>query len=211
MTIEAVLFDIGGVILSSPFEAFSAYEVAAGLEPDTIRGLNATNPDTNAWARFERSELDPKEFCEVFEAEAAEQGFVIDAAAVLGCLAGKIRPRMVEVVRECASRYRTAAVTNNFMPANGAELYAGAVSLGEDIYPLFDAVIESRVVGYRKPDERFYRFALEALGVEAAACVMLDDLGVNLKPARAMGMKTIKVTDPDVAIAELESILGHPV
>jgi putative hydrolase of the HAD superfamily len=209
--IEAVLFDIGGVILSSPFDAFNAYEAEVGLAPDTIRGLNATNPDTNAWARFERSELNPTQFCEVFESEAAAQGISVDAAAVLGCLAGKIRPRMVEVVRECSQRYRTAAVTNNFIASSGGSEHGGAVSLGDDIYPLFDAVIESRVVGYRKPDERFYRFALDALDVEASACVMLDDLGVNLKPARAMGMATIKVADPDVAIAALEEILGHPV
>jgi putative hydrolase of the HAD superfamily len=211
VTIEAVLFDIGGVVLSSPFEAFNVYEAEAGLAPDTIRGLNATNPDTNAWARFERSELDPAGFCEVFEAEAAEQGITIDAAAVLGCLAGEVRPRMVEAVRNCSERYRTAAVTNNFVGADSGTPPGRTASPIDEIYPLFDVIVESRIVGFRKPDERFYRFALEALGVEAQACVMLDDLGINLKPARAMGMATVKVQDPDIALAELAEILGHTV
>ncbi len=209
MTIEAVLFDIGGVVTSSPFEAFNTYESAAGLEPDTIRRLNATNPDTNAWARFERNEIDAEQFCEVFEAEAAELGIVVDAAAVLGCLSGEVRPTMVEVVRACGARYSTAAVTNNFVSADGEANNSAAASPLDDVYPLFDVVVESRLVGFRKPDERFYRYTLDALDVPADRCVMLDDLGVNLKPARAMGMTTIKVTDPDEAVAELERVLGH--
>ena len=77
-----------------------------------------------------------------------------------------------------------------------------------EIHELFDEIIESSVVGVRKPEPRFYEIACERLGVDPSECVFLDDLGINLKPARAMGMQTIKVVDPDVALAELETIVG---
>ncbi|MBQ90013.1 MAG: haloacid dehalogenase [Acidimicrobiaceae bacterium] len=204
--IGAVLFDFGGVLTSSPFEAFAAYEAEAGLPPDTIRRLNSTNPDDNAWARMERREVDEAGFCELFEAEAAALGLVVDARRVLAGLRGELRPAMVEALRRCSERLRTALLTNNVAPmAESAE--AGAAS---GVVDLFDVVVESSVVGCRKPELRFYEIACEGLGVEPAACVFLDDLGINLKPARAMGMTTVKVVDPDAAIAELEAVVGFP-
>ena len=204
--IGAVLFDFGGVLTSSPFEAFAAYEAEAGLPPDTIRRLNSTNPDDNAWARMERREVDEAGFCELFEAEAAALGLVVDARRVLAGLRGELRPAMVEALRRCSERLRTALLTNNVAPmAESAE--AGAAS---GVVDLFDVVVESSVVGCRKPEVRFYEIACEGLGVEPAACVFLDDLGINLKPARAMGMTTVKVVDPDAAIAELEAVVGFP-
>ncbi|MBL77636.1 MAG: haloacid dehalogenase [Acidimicrobiaceae bacterium] len=204
--IGAVLFDFGGVLTSSPFEAFAAYEAEAGLSPDTIRRLNSTNPDDNAWARMERREVDEAGFCELFEAEAAALGLVVDARRVLAGLRGELRPAMVEALRRCSERLRTALLTNNVAPmAESAE--AGAAS---GVVDLFDVVVESSVVGCRKPELRFYEIACEGLGVEPAACVFLDDLGINLKPARAMGMTTVKVVDPDAAIAELEAVVGFP-
>ncbi len=204
--IEAVLFDFGGVLTSSPFEAFAAYEAEAGLPPDTIRRLNATNPDGNAWARMERREVDEASFCDLFEAEAAALGLAVDARMVLAGLRGEVRPAMVEVLRRCSERLRTALLTNNVTPmAESAEM--GQASAVVD---LFDVVVESSVVGCRKPERRFYELACEGLGVAPEACVFLDDLGVNLKPARAMGMTTIKVADPDDAIAELAVVVGFP-
>ena len=204
--IGAVLFDFGGVLTSSPFEAFAAYEAEAGLSPDTIRRLNSTNPDDNAWARMERREVDEAGFCELFEAEAAALGLVVDARRVLAGLRGELRPAIVEALRRCSERLRTALLTNNVAPmAESAE--AGAAS---GVVDLFDVVVESSVVGCRKPELRFYEIACEGLGVEPAACVFLDDLGINLKPARAMGMTTVKVVDPDAAIAELEAVVGFP-
>ena len=204
--IGAVLFDFGGVLTSSPFEAFAAYEAEAGLPPDTIRRLNSTNPDDNAWARMERREVDEAGFCELFEAEAAALGLVVDARRVLAGLRGELRPAMVEALRRCSERLRTALLTNNLAPmAESAE--AGAAS---GVVDLFDVVVESSVVGCRKPELRFYEIACEGLGVEPAACVFLADLGINLKPARAMGMTTVKVVDPDAAIAELEAVVGFP-
>ena len=201
--VSAVLFDFGGVILSSPFEAFRAYEARAGLPLDTIRTINSTHPDTNAWARLERSEIDVDTFVTTFEAEAAALGHHVDGAAVIACLRGELRPEMVEAVRRCKERFKVALLTNNIVSGDGGEVGSFA-----DVVAMFDVVIESSVVGVRKPETRFYEIALEALGIDADEAVFLDDLGINLKPARALGMTTIKVDDPAVAIDELEVVLG---
>ncbi|NLF06021.1 MAG: HAD-IA family hydrolase [Actinomycetales bacterium] len=204
---RAVLFDFGGVILSSPFDAFAAYERRAGLPEGLIRTINSTDPDTNAWARFERSELTLDGFVEAFEAEAAALGHVVDGSEVIGCLAGELRPAMVEAVARCHEHFATALVTNNVV--SGRESWSSGGSFAE-VLDHFDVVVESSVVGCRKPERRFYELTLERLGVEARDAVLLDDLGINLKPAREMGMTTIKVVDPGEAIAELEDVLGVP-
>ncbi len=216
--ITAALFDFGGVILSSPFEAFARYEAEHGLPEGFIRGLNATDPDTNAWARMERNEVSIEEFCRLFEAEARAAGGELDALAVLHALRGEIRPAMVEALRRCGERLRTACLTNNFVdptaPGGDGEPHAPGSPIGPDrfaeVMGLFDVVVESSKAGCRKPDPRFYEIACEELGIEPSEAVFLDDLGINLKPARAMGMTTIKVVDPDVAIAELEAVVGFP-
>ncbi len=202
--IDAVLFDIGGVILSSPFEAFNAYEDRAGFPRDLIRQLNATNPDSNAWARYERSELSTEEFCRRFEAEAEAAGHRVDAREVIAGLYGAVRPSMIEAVRRCRHHFATAALTNNFDTGRDT---SGDPSTMAEVYAHFDLLVESKVVGVRKPDIAFYQHALDALDVTADRCVFLDDLGVNLKTARSMGMTTIKVVDPDDALAELAATL----
>lgn len=208
--IEAVLFDMGGVIFSSPFDAFAAYEAANGLAPDTIRTINATNPDANAWAQLERSDVTMAEFAERFEAEAAALGYTVDAAAVLDCLSGQLRPEMVSALRAISGRLPLALLTNNILPA-ADEADSNAERAGPaEVLALFDVIVESSQVGVRKPQVRFYEIACERLGVEPARCVFLDDLGINLKPARAMGMTTIKVGDPGPALAELERVVGFP-
>ncbi len=207
-TIQAVLWDFGGVILSSPFEAFARYETDNGLPADLIRTINKTNPDDNAWAKFERSDVSVAGFCALFEAEAAALGHTVDAQQILACLRGEVRPRMVEAIARLRGTYALAMLTNNIAPMD-ADQMSGHV--GPDTAPileLFDEIIESSKVGVRKPEPRFYEIACERLGVEPAQCVFLDDLGINLKPARAMGMTTIKVVDPDVALTELETVLG---
>ncbi|MFZ4518746.1 MAG: HAD-IA family hydrolase [Microthrixaceae bacterium] len=203
--LRAVLFDFGGVILTSPFEAFAAYERDAGLPDGFLRSVNATNPDANAWARLERSELDIDEFVVAFEAEARELGQEVDGARVLECLRGDVRPSMVAALRACRTRYATGLLTNNFL--TGSPDWSSGGSFHE-LVDLFDVVVESSRVGCRKPEPRFYEIALEELGITADEAVFLDDLGVNLKPARAMGMTTIKVVDPDVALAELSAVTG---
>jgi putative hydrolase of the HAD superfamily len=211
-TPRAVLWDFGGVILTSPFEAFRTYEQEAGLPEDFIRRLNARNPDTNAWAKMERSEVPLQDFVTLFEAEALEQGHKIDGWRVLRSISGDIRPQMVEALRRCKTAFRVACITNNMKHGDGPGMArtpdkAKAVA---EVMTLFEHVFESSRLGWRKPDPRIYRHACDQLGVEPEHCIYLDDLGINLKPARAMGMRTIKVGDPDVAIAELEAMVGIP-
>jgi putative hydrolase of the HAD superfamily len=200
--IRAVLWDFGGVILSSPFEAFNRYEAANGLPTDFIRSVNATDPDTNAWALLERNDVTPAEFDALFADESAALGHRIPGADVLGLLSGEIRPEMVMALdRVIRAGYRTACLTNNVV---GGEQ---RMDVG-DVMVMFDHVVESSKVGCRKPEPRFYEIACELVGVEPSECVFLDDLGINLKPARAMGMITIKVGGAEAAITELERVLG---
>jgi putative hydrolase of the HAD superfamily len=203
--VRAVLWDFGGVILSSPFEAFASYERQEGLPEGFLRQLNATNPDSNAWARLERSDVDLAGFAELYEAEAAAAGHRIDAGAVLALLSGELRPAMVQALR----RIRGEGLVQACLTNNVAEMEAARPELAE-VMDIFDAVLESSKLGVRKPDPRFYDLALEAVDVTPTEAVFLDDLGINLKPARALGITTIKVVDPDEALAELEEVLGFP-
>ena len=207
---RAVLFDFGGVVLSSPFEAFSVYERENGLPDGLIRRINATRPDDNAWAKLERNEVDLDGFSKMFEAEARAVGHELSGAAVLACLQGDLRPAMVEAVRRCSQNFMTGLLTNNFVAMSGAVDRDPRAAERQAVVDLFDVVVESSVVGVRKPDERFYEIACQLLDIRPDEAVFLDDLGVNLKPARAMGMTTIKVTDPEAAITELEAIVGFP-
>jgi putative hydrolase of the HAD superfamily len=208
--IRAAFFDFGGVILSSPFEAFNAFEERNDLPRDFIRTINSTNPDANAWARFERSEVAFDQFCDLFEAECREAGYEVAARELMPLLAGEIRPAMVEAVRRCRERLVTACLTNNWVSFDDFPANARAGGR-DDALGLFDHVIESSKVGVRKPDPGFYELACELCDVEPTEVVFLDDLGVNLKPAAAMGMTTIKVVDPDQALSDLEEVVGFSV
>jgi putative hydrolase of the HAD superfamily len=202
--LRAVMFDFGGVISTSPFEAFAHLEAERGLPPGFIRRVNATNPDHNAWARLERSEIGLDAFGQEWSQEASSLGHDLDGRLVLQRLAGEIRPRMVAAIETCrGAGLKTACLTNNFV----SEERAVSPNVAR-VYELFDAILESRALGVRKPDPRFYELACDVLGVKPTESVFLDDLGVNLKPARALGMYTIKVTDPDEALDELGRILG---
>ncbi len=208
----AVLWDFGGVILSSPFEAFNRYETEAGLPKDFLRGLNARNPYTNAWAKMERSEVSLDGFVTLFEEEARLQGHRVEGLKILQALSGDIRPQMVEALRRCKAAFRVACITNNVKSGEGPGMArspekAKAVS---EVLSLFEHVVESSKIGLRKPDPRIYQHTCDLLGVPPDRCIYLDDLGINLKPARAMGMRTIKVGDPDVAIDELQAMVGIP-
>ena len=196
--IRAVLWDFGGVILSSPFDAFNRYEAEHGLPKDFIRGVNATDPDSNAWALLERNDVTPAAFDALFADESEALGHRVPGADVLG------RTEMVTALdRVIRAGYRTACLTNNVV---GGEQ---RLDVG-DVMVMFDHVVESSKVGCRKPEPRFYEIACELVGVEPSECVFLDDLGINLKPARAMGMTTIKVGAADQAITDLEAVLGIP-
>lgn len=207
---DAVLFDFGGVILTSPFDAFAAYEKEQGLPDRLIRTINSTNPDTNAWAKFERGDVSTDGFVELFEAEGAALGHEVDGRRVLELIKGEVRPEMVEALRRVkAAGYTTACLTNNFRGGSeNADVAGGHGRADVDaVMAMFDEVVESSRVGVRKPEPRFYEIALELVDVAAERAVFLDDLGINLKPARAMGMATIKVVGAAEAIAELSTLL----
>lgn len=205
-TFDAVLWDFGGVILSSPFEAFNRYELERGLPGDFIRTVNATNPDSNAWARLERNDVSIVEFDEIFANESDRLGHRVPGADVLALLAGDVRPEMVaalDTVR--AAGYRTACLTNNVTGSHASAARAETIAA---IMARFDVVVESSKVGVRKPEARFYELACAELDVTPAACIFLDDLGINLKPAAAMGMHTIKVSSSEQARADLGAVLS---
>jgi len=201
---EAVIWDFGGVITSSPFEAFNRYEAQRGLPRDFIRGINATNPDSNAWAQLESSSIDRDAFDALFLAESTAQGHAIPGNDVLALLAGELRPEMVNALGILKRHVTIGCITNN---VRNSETPSARGKFAE-VMDLFDVVIESSKVGIRKPNPEIYRMACDALGVAPSASVFLDDLGINLKPARALGMTTIKVQDANQALAELESHLG---
>lgn len=201
-TIRAVFWDFGGVILSSPFDAFNEYETANGIPIDFIRSVNARNPDTNAWALIERREVDAATFDGLFADEAEALGHRVPGRDVLAMLGGSVRPEMVTALdRVIEAGFVTACLTNNVSSDQSRPEV-------DEVMARFQHVVESSKVGCRKPEPRFYEIACELSGVEPAECVFLDDLGVNLKPARAMGMTTIKVLSADQAISDLEAALG---
>lgn len=210
MTISAIIWDFGGVFTSSPFEAFNELEAQAGAPPDFIRSLNATNPDDNAWAQFESNAVSLDEFDELFAQEARAQGHEIRGRDVIARLSGTLRPRMVNVLDVCKQHFRVACITNNVRAGSGPGMSsdsdkANAVAA---VMARFDVLIESSKEGIRKPDPAIYTMACEQLGVAPDTCVFLDDLGINLKPARAMGMQTIKVLNEAQAIDELSQLTG---
>ena len=210
MPIAATLWDIGGVLTTSPFEAFNRFEADAGLPKDFIRGVNARNPDTNAWAQFESNQVSLDEFDALFRAESAALGHPLGGKAVVELLSGDLRPRMVAALKACKARFRVGAITNNLQPSEPAiaPRDPGRATEMQDVMALFDVVVESSIEGIRKPNPEIYRRACERLGVTPDECVFLDDLGINLKPARALGMHTIKVVSEDQALAELGEATG---
>ncbi|KQT12823.1 MAG: HAD-IA family hydrolase [Bradyrhizobium sp.] len=207
MAIEAVIFDFGGVLTSSPFEAFTRFEIERGLPADIIRRTNAANHLENAWAKFERAEVDIDTFDELFATESLALGAEVRGRDVLPLLQGSLRPEMVEALKRIKAQFKTGCITNN-LPANAIGSMTGRSLYIAEVMVLFDHVIESAKIGLRKPDPRIYQLMVETLKVDPNNCVYLDDLGVNLKPAREMGMTTIKVTSGAQAIAELEKATG---
>src|SRR4029079_19576935 len=204
MMIEAVIWDFGGVLTTSPFEAFTRFETERGLPADIIRRTNAANHLENAWAKFERAEVDIEAFDELFAAESKALGAEVRGKDVLPLLSGDVRPEMVEALKRIKATCKTGCITNN-LPANAMGSTSGRKLYIAEVMVLFDHVIESAKIGLRKPDPRIYKMMVEALGVDPSKCVYLDDLGVNLKPARAMGMTTIKVLSASQALGELEA------
>ena len=208
--VRAVFWDFGGVISSSPFDAFKEYEAARGLPENFIRTVNSHNPDDNAWAKLERTDVDVPTFCRLFEEESTALGHTVPGEDVLALLSGTVRPEMVRALECLKPHFKLACLTNNVLKGEGPGMAsnAGKAAQISKIMTLFDAIVESSKVGVRKPEPRFYEMACEAVEVAPTEVVFLDDLGINLKPARAMGMRTIKVTSASQALDDLESAVG---
>lgn len=210
MGIEAVIWDFGGVLTTSPFEAFNRYEGANALPHDFIRKVNATNPHDNAWAKFERAEIGAAEFDEMFLRESTALGHPVRGAEVLPLLSGDVRPRVVEALKACKAKFKVGCITNNVQTGHGAGMAGTSERAAqvEAIMELFDGIIESSKAGLRKPDPRIYQMMCELLQVAPENCVYLDDLGINCKPASQLGMHAIKVTGEAQLLSDLAKTTG---
>lgn len=208
--LQAIIWDFGGVLTSSPFEAFNRYEAARGLPLDFIRSVNAVNGNTNAWAQFERNDVDAAAFDGLFRDEALAMGHDVPGSDVLALLAGAIRWRVVEALKICKTHVKVGCITNNVKTGKGAGMTNDAekAKAVAGIMDVFGHVIESSKVGLRKPDPRIYALMCEALDVDPRHCIYIDDLGINLKPARAMGMTTIKAMSEAQILADLADATG---
>ncbi|HVP28242.1 MAG TPA: HAD family phosphatase [Myxococcota bacterium] len=199
---RAVLFDLGGVVLGSPLHAIARFERERGIEAGFVNRIVAGTGPTGAWSRLERGELAMEAFYGAFEAECSEAGVALDARAMMERVHAESQPRpaMIEAIRRIRSAgLRTGAVTNNWVSDEEGT---------RPLRPWFDVFVESCVVGVRKPDRRIYEIACREIGHAPEEAVFLDDIGANLKSARAFGLTTIKVDAPEPALRELEGLLG---
>ena len=203
MKYKAIIWDFGGVITSSPFDAFNEFEEVNGLPKDIIRTINSENPDMNAWAQFESNSITIDQFDDLFLKEAKAKGFDIKGRDIIKLLKGSIRENMVSFLRELKSNFKLGCITNNVKPSSEEN----TDNETKEAMSIFDHVIESSIVGIRKPNPEIYMLSCDALNVSPDQCIYLDDLGINLKPARELGMTTIKVIQPEDAIQEVRNLL----
>jgi putative hydrolase of the HAD superfamily len=203
MDIKAVIFDLGGVVTDSPIHAITRYERDHGIEHNAINHSIVDAGPGGAWSRLERGELSLEAFFEPFEADCRGAGLEVDGRRMMEYVAeaGVVRPQMLEAIRRIREHgLKVAALTNIWSKPEDTR--------NDELRELFSAFIESSVVGLRKPDPRIYELVCRELEVEYAEAAFLDDIGRNLKAARALGMVTIKVDDPNAALRELETLLG---
>jgi len=210
MAYKAVIFDLGGVVLGSPLHAIARYERHLDIPENFINQVVVNTAPHGAWSRLERGELSLEDFFPAFERDCLAAGHRISASTMMEWMAREALPRsaMLTAIRQIRARgLAVAALTNNWAGAEAGDELPDGTRL---LHPAFDVVVESSVEGLRKPDPRIYRLTCERLGVAPAEAVFLDDIGRNLKPARQLGLTTIKVTTPESALAELEQLLGFP-
>ena len=203
--LDAILWDFGGVFTTSPFENFNLLEERCGAPRDFIRTLNSVNPTTNAWAQFESNQVSLEEFDELFARESKLAGHEIRGKEVISMLSGELRPKMVELLKLCKEQYKVACITNNVKAGRGPGMSSDddKASKVSRVMELFDGVIESSVEGIRKPNPEIYKLACQRISVEPEKCLFIDDLGINLKPAKELGMKTIKVLSEAQALKDI--------
>lgn len=207
MAVKAVIFDLGGVVLDSPLEAVAEYERRKGLPQDFLNRLIVRMGSQGAWSRLETGKVSLEAFFEAFDAEAASCGARISSRELMEEIARFAQPRpvMIEAIRRLRrAGFRVAALTNNWV-------MEGPLAEGMNLLKAeFDVFVESSRTGLQKPDPKIYELTLQELGIRPEESVFLDDIGRNLKTARQLGMATIKVSDPEAALSELEQIVGIP-
>ena len=205
---SSIFWDFGGVITSSPFEAFNKFEIKNNLPENFLRKVNSTNSQSNAWALLEQSKISQMEFNELFFQESSDLGYGVDGLEVLNLLEGDLRLGMVEIIKTLKKKgFTQACLTNNFIPDNDNQPDMIDLNKKTEIFNLFDFIFESKEIGLRKPDQAFYDYVLEKVDTSPEKIIFLDDLGINLKPAKAMGITTIKVISESQAKADLENLL----
>ena len=211
MKVKAILWDFGGVITTSPFDSFNQFEQDNDLPVDFIRGINAVNHKANAWALLESNQISEGEFDTLFLEESSRAGYGIRGSEILPLISQtSVRKKMVGVLRECKKYFKNGCLTNNMLTGLGLAMSSNIDQEKDvtNVTSLFDIVIESSKEGIRKPDPAIYRLACDKMDVQPHQIVYLDDLGINLKPAREMGMTTIKVLSEAQAIKDLEKVTG---
>ena len=208
MTIKTIIFDFGGVITNSPIEGFKLLEEKHGYDKGIITNINMNNPDNNAWAKSERGEIDINTFLEEFEKEALSIGQKINAKEILQQLYGSLRKNMINKIKllSTSKKYKLICLTNVL---KGVDIFTPKerVEAVKDVMSYFDIIYESYKLNMRKPEARIYQYILKELNIEPQETVFLDDLGMNLKSARQLGINTIKVIDSNDAIYQLDEIL----
>ena len=208
MTIKTIIFDFGGVITNSPIDGFKLLEEKHGYDKGIITNINMNNPDNNAWAKSERGEIDISTFLNEFEKEALLIGQRINAKEILQQLYGSLRENMINKIKLLSNskKYKLICLTNVL---KGVDIFTPKerVEAVKNVMSYFDIIYESYKLNMRKPEARIYKYILKELNIEPKETVFLDDLGMNLKSARQLGINTIKVIDPDDAIYELDQIL----
>lgn len=219
MSRSAVLFDLGGVVLGSPLQAIRVYALSLGYEADAIHHVVAKTAPSGAWSRLERGEIDLDRFYVDFEADCLAARLRIDARTMMNAMSEAAEPRPImlnAIARLRRAGFRTGALTNNWAhseaPAETTSRSETAPRPGRDgtraLKGHFDVFVESSVEGLRKPDPAIYQLACRRLGVSPDQVIFLDDIGGNLKPARALGMATIKVEEPRVALEDLSRLVA---
>jgi putative hydrolase of the HAD superfamily len=203
---KAAIFDIGGVLTHSPVTRIKQYCADNGIH-DGVR-VAIFGPEDGPWSRFERSELTREGFAGEFDRHISVCETKATGPAFMEWFFQGFgeRPEMVGAVRYLKGRVKLGAITNNVSRDEPAQTRTSGI----DLPSLFEVIVESAIVGYRKPEPQIFQIACEQLGIEANEAVFLDDLGANLKGARALGMHTIKVDDTLSALDELEAALGIP-
>ena len=206
---SSIFWDFGGVITSSPFEAFNKFEKENKLPENFLRKVNSTNPENNAWALLEQSKINQEEFDKLFFQESSQLGHGVAGLKVLNLLEGDLRMGMVNVIRKLNELgFTQACLTNNFIPSDENQPDMIDLDKKTEVFDLFDFVFESKEIGLRKPDQAFYDHVIKEVNISPNKIIFLDDLGINLKPAKAMGITTIKVISESQAKKDLSEILN---